>query len=465
MPPITYASLTELIESKGCKLMTSEEDFDKEKVHCKRWFEIEGKCGHASLIKYDMFKAQGCGVTCKDCAKQSMIDKMKVISVKSQDTEYEGFCYARNCLEEHFDVFKCVEGTTADFLVRPKGADKNEWLPIQLKVTSKPNEINSGNYYFAVGVAYVDMCILCVCLEDKRMWLFEPGYLRSDQLKVAIGKTRSKYTHCESTKKDVLKGKVANCYRVANYNATCETLNTPRGKQQQREQQYRQLREKYLPGMKFQYPEREGLVYDFTVDGKRVQEKVATKNINKDSFLILLSRRCDGKKGMYQQGDADYFWFNIPGSTTFYLIPEADLIERGIVSCDGKDGGCLPCLHFHPGKNNKYQRKFQWVEKYIRDYNHVGGVLNIESILSMEPCTYGACGFVSVEETTESTHKVKMAKALGKSIQIFEKDSNKLLRQFMSMNDAARCLGIASSTFQKQVAKGESKQYVFKLVD
>jgi hypothetical protein len=384
MPPITYASLVEIIESKGCQLVTTEEEFDKEKVHCKRWFQIVGKCGHASLIKYDMFKAQGCGVTCKDCAKKSMKDKLKAIVVDNQDIEYAGFCYVRSCLEKDFNVFKCVEGTMADFLVRPKGTEKDDWLPIQLKVTTKPNEINSGNYYFAVGAGYVDMCILCICLEDKRMWLFEPGDLRSDQVKVAIGKTRSKYTHCETTKKDVLKRKLMDVYNMTKFNQASDNLNMPRSKAQQREQEYRRLREQYLPQMSFQYPEREGLTHDFIVDGKRVQEKVATKRKQrKNSYMAHISRSKTLGDCLYKVGDADYYWIIIPDTTLFYLIPEAILLEKQIISQDVDVIKNNHRLYFNPLNKSSRTLTHGWLNEYIHDYRDLTQVVSIDSILGI----------------------------------------------------------------------------------
>ncbi len=36
-------------------------------------------------------------------------------------------------LETKFEWKKCIEGSRADLLIRPKGCEKDEWLPVQLK--------------------------------------------------------------------------------------------------------------------------------------------------------------------------------------------------------------------------------------------------------------------------------------------------------------------------------------------
>ena len=87
----------------------------------------------------------------------------------------------------------------------------------------------------------------------------------------------------------------------------------------------------------------EGLVYDFMIGSKKVQEKVGTITHNNDnSYSFTLTKydcRVDGKckNKCYEEGDNDLYWLNCKNTLNFYVIPENILIEKGLLgNSDGK---------------------------------------------------------------------------------------------------------------------------------
>jgi hypothetical protein len=184
---------------------------------------------------------------------------------------------------------------------------------------------------------------------------------------ITIGSKRSKYSQYE----------VENLYETVQtfYNTlpkrSIHAINVPIGANQQREQDYRRKREIYLPYLEYIYPEREGLEYDFIVNGMKVQEKVATEMktrcVGNNTAYSVLIERCKMSKNvreryLYAQGDNDYYWINIPDTTKFFLIPESVLLEHDKISPKGvtiKRGGSLGLyMYDRPQSPNNWQYKF-----------------------------------------------------------------------------------------------------------
>ena len=110
----------------------------------------------------------------------------------------------------------------------------------------------------------------------------------------------------------------------------------------------------------------EGLVYDFKIGDKKVQEKVGTickNNINSYMFnLIKYKCRVKGKcvNQSYEEGDNDLYWLHCK-NRKFYVIPEKELIEHLYI---GKI--CKEHLYVSPTNLNT-----EWSNKYLFDYDNV----------------------------------------------------------------------------------------------
>ena len=144
---------------------------------------------------------------------------------------------------------------------------------------------------------------------------------------------------------------------------------------QQREQDFKTIRNVNLPDLNCHYPEIEGLNHDFIVNGYRTQEKVA--GLRKDRIETYLASlyKSNGKLGSrrqfqsYKKGDNHFYWVWLEGkSDRFYIFPEQMLIERNIV--DAKDGR-KPVISIT--KNN-------WTKDYLYTINDIENVYKIFEI-------------------------------------------------------------------------------------
>jgi len=376
MPRLVFDQVMETVAAKGCTLLTTREEYGEGKLNCKSFYDITAACGHPNRVKYDMFKAQGCGVYCKECTKKAGIEKMRHFGKIGQDTEVEGFRYLYDMLSPFFEVRKMVEGTLADLAIRPLFVKNDEWLPIQLKTTSSSQAKYSNNITFTLSRDYPGMLVCLVCLEPHIV-LAIPGDVIMGQSKVKMGEKRSKYHRYIVDDYD-------SCFR-AYYDKfalqSIEKINTPQGACQQREQEYRRRREQYLPYLCFMYPDREGLAYDFTVNGYKVQEKVASirkvKNKNeqtlKGSYAVTISRigKVDVKLRdvPYAAGDNDFYWINIPDTTLFFLVPEDAMIKHGKIRTDSQPGKTTMVVYTRSALSSSNIHR--WLHEYLHDYTRV----------------------------------------------------------------------------------------------
>lgn len=326
MVRLSYEQVKETFESKECQLLTTKDEFDKDNMHSKSLYKIISKCGHENTVKYDMFKAKNSGTYCKKC-----VSLVPIVLGAGNGTEYNGFCIIRDELKEYWDVKKMVEGTKADFAIKPKEVLVDEWLPVQLKVSIKPSKTNSNNYSFkCTNKNYFDMVVLCFCLDDKRTWMFNGDDLLGSK-HLSIGSKRSIYTGNE-----VMFHKISEKLKEFYDNIKKEKIdiiNIPISEQQQREQEYRRKREALFPYLDFVYPEEEALEYDFKVGDRKFQEKVAT-HCKKRGKLINFYSVNVWYTNPYKKGDNDFYWINIPNSKFFYLFPESVMILHNYVKTD-----------------------------------------------------------------------------------------------------------------------------------
>lgn len=146
-----------------------------------------------------------------------------------------------------------------------------------------------------------------------------------------------------------------------------DTINIPISKCQQQEQEFRNLRESKIDFIEFTNNDIEGLVYDFKIGNKKVQEKVGSycKENNPNMFVFNLNKydcRINGKcqQKCYEEGDNDLYWLHCKNSK-FYVIPESVLIEQCFV---GKN--CKKQLYVSPTNQNT-----SWCNPYQFDYNNV----------------------------------------------------------------------------------------------
>ena len=364
---LTYKQILDLVEQKGCQLVTNETDFTNANMGSKSYYDIIGACKHPSRIKYDMFKAKSCGVLCKACATDSASSKNKTDVKTYYDIEISGYCYLREMLLPFFTVQKMVEGTKADFAIKPHSVTDDKWLGIQLKTSNESKSQNSHNLSFSIRTEYPKMLVCFTCLSPECV-IAIPGDNILGIKKLAVGNKHSKYN---KYKVDDFKSTFTEHYNTIELKSF-QALNTPIGIYQQREQEYRGIREQYMPYIDFKYPEREGLAYDFIVNGFKVQEKVAgyrrkRKKLIKDVYSVNLAHGYPAVP--YKVGENDFYWFNIPDSTLFFLIPEKVMQAHGKLRTDTDEGRSQ--MSFNTSTDQHDTSINSWSSNYKFDYTTV----------------------------------------------------------------------------------------------
>lgn len=336
---LEYDVLKGNFEKDGCKLLTTEEEYNQRSMTYRDECLLVMTCGHERMCAWKNFQLSTITL-CQECVLQKvsrnnqLLENCKIDgNARGNVIEYEAFKYIRNLVKDVLDVKKLREGTKADFLIRPKGVADDIWLPIQLKAAVKQRE--RGEYVFTFRRDYSEMVILCVCVVDERIWMFD-GEISQNITGIAINDS-SKYDYGRVVVED-LSDRFMMFYKQGKIpNVLFRNANIPISPGQQIEYEYQILRENNLADyINFTYPELEGQVFDFFVNDKcKVQEKVAVivKNTNMETARVCFDKHGGiGKKKHYKQGDNDFYWVACQDKDTFYIFPECILVEKGFLT-------------------------------------------------------------------------------------------------------------------------------------
>ena len=362
----TYQTISSYFESKNCKLCYTKDEFDNYYINNRQKLNYIACCGHENNVCWKNFQTLNQGVNCPKCVNKNTGTKLKEFrsfddNKNSCIQEIKCINYFKDLIRNDFTLIKTFDGCKSDIVIKRANEKQDLWLGIQVKTTNKKTE--KDQYYFRLNNGKYDNCILlCICEEDKKIWLIP--YEEVHGLKTIGIANKSKYNKYEVSNENLIE-KLNIYYDLIN-KYEFDILNTPTSKSQQQELEYRNLRESKINFIEFINNEVEGLVYDFKIGVKKVQEKVGsiTKN-NPNSFLFNLIKykcRVEGKcvNQSYQEGDNDLYWLHCK-NRKFYVIPEKELIEHGYI---GKH--CKEHLYVSPTNKNT-----EWCNQYLFDYDNI----------------------------------------------------------------------------------------------
>ena len=354
----TFDEVRQVFANNGCRLLTTQDEFNAQVGTTKnKKYKYVASCGHQHIVFYNVFKSRGTGIKCPACVckenAEVMKDKIKDDKIIKLKTEKKCIDYFVKEVEEFFTVVKAFDGCKVDIILKPKMEEEDLWLGIQVKTCESYN----GSYGFHVDNQYPDCLMLLICWEDKRMWGI-PFEDISNNVKISIGKGASKYSKYEIEKDDIW------MYMFNMYNEIdkfpFDILDKPIALNHQKEQLYCKHREECIPFVKFVKNGMEGLVYDFKIGDKKVQEKVGT--YHKGGVMFTLSKnngKVDGKKVFtrYEVGDNDIYWLHVPDKKTFYVIPEQVMIEHDFV---GPKNNSRNIMHFKTHDVDAWQNEYKF---------------------------------------------------------------------------------------------------------
>ena len=342
----------------NCKITDTKEEYEKRNKDEKfSKCNYIASCGHQHVVFINVFFSRKTGLVCPSCKSKENANKkkeeMKDDKLKYMKIELRCINYFKDTCKG-FEIHKAFDGCKADLILRPLGEKQDKWIGIQVKTTERNN-----HYEFGLHQTYDDYIILCICEEDKRMWLF-PYEELNGITKIHIG-TKSKYSHYEITNN---LEKIYDYYK-SKKKFTYEELDKPLCIYTEREKEFYRYRESKLDFLDFTYNDMEGMVYDFKIGDKKIQEKVGYIDKVKNSNVFCLWKnngKLNGNREQkcYEIGDNDYYWLNADDKKLFYVIPEQILVDKGYVAYND---------YKKQLKINQNETKYNgWIQPYKFDY-------------------------------------------------------------------------------------------------
>ena len=386
---LTYEKIVKVFEDKGCKLITTKEDFINNKMYIDSVFEYTTTCGHTSSIRLSHFKNDGQGLLCQDCnkvtAREKAIEKTKDDNMLCQKVELDGYNILKKTIEDSFVVERTYEGCLADVAIKPNDSESDLYLPVQLKATSGKGSQN--RYIFTLNNDYKDLVLCCISNNDKRIWIFDFDNIPKTStvgISKATEKSKSKYDTFEVDEESVI-NKLLDLYKqYPNKLQTKNAVMTPLADTARKELKYRFLREEKLINFDFKYPEIQCSVTDFTINDFKVQEKVLITS-KSDSMTAHLSKAAGKNKARspYEENDNDFYWYHIPNTTTFYIIPQDVLIKDGYIKSETDNGKTKMLLYPKFSREEAKAKGYNTAEynQYIYDYER--DVEKIKSVFGL----------------------------------------------------------------------------------
>lgn len=373
-----YEKLVECFKSKGCHLLVSKQDFEANHQSNKiPKLKYVASCGHEHEVHVNVFRSRDTGIVCPSCKSKENAIKKRGEATRTSEGQSLNILQEDICvryLKETIKSFKCVktnDGCQADLAMQPINANNDEWMRVQIKSTQRTN---NGYSFHCHHNDYVGMLIICVSSTDKRMWFFNGS--TTNLSKISIGKNKSKYDEHEVSIEH-LEVCLDGYYNKLPRTSLAEVM-VPLSACHKLAHEFRLHREKTLEFLDFEQPNESNLVYDFKVNGKRVQEAVCTRIRHKKGVIVHLAKN-GGKYNTetsmqhlricFESGDNDLYWLHMPDKRYFYCIKEDFLMQQGHITAReepfaGKKNIWISCNEeMKPNKNG-------W-DKYLFDYTNI----------------------------------------------------------------------------------------------
>ena len=125
----------------------------------------------------------------------------------------------------------------------------------------------------------------------------------------------------------------------------------------------------------------EGLVYDFKIGNKKIQEKIGGIDKNQNTRFIFSICKNNGNKfgkrnqTQYDINDNDIYWLNCSDKKYFFVIPEKILIDNNFIG----NKYSKKVLMINP--TNVYKNNL-WLKPYMFDYENIDSE-NLLAILNL----------------------------------------------------------------------------------
>lgn len=367
---IGYEEFEKRFTDKGCKLLMSEEEYYSNRTKTENKVVFIARCGHERESSYSSMRFSK-DWSCNDCTNKRT-SLLKKIDAKIEGSpsgnllEYQAFIYLQETLVEKFNIVRMYEGSKSDFIIKPIDVINNEWLQIQLKSTKK---IINDKYQFGINNRdYSGMLVIAVCVNANLCWSIEGEFIKNIQTLTCSTKCDTKYKPYQSSINDL--NDIIELYYSCRILDKIKVENSYVSNNPQGVQEYKYV-QKRITGLKLPFIASpvESMNFDFTINDKKVQEKVTTKSKSRKMTFDSTMSKCYGRmtRGPYEKGDNDFYWFHLPKLNRYYVIPEELLINWKVIKTDDQQGKTK--VSFHPD-DDKYRKIITEDAKlYLFDYS------------------------------------------------------------------------------------------------
>ncbi len=369
-----YEKMKEYLQEKNCKLLNTKEEFDiikQESAHSGYKIKYIASCGHEHNVFFNVFKNRGTGIICPNCKtiehknkKREQIINKEISPIQNTISEFKFICKFKELVKDNFDMIKAYDGCKVDLIYKPKYVTEDKWVGIQVKTNNTIHLTYSFNFQNNIN-GYRNCLILLYCHQDESLWII-PENIISNQTKISIGINKSRYNIYKVEKENII-NKLNELYETTT-TYSFQELDSPVSIYQQREKEFRKYRENIIKYINFEYENMEATVYDFKINGLKIQEKVITvRTDNNNLYLFSIVKNNKNKQitnkshCQYEIGDNDFYWINCDNKQVFFVIPEKILIEKGYV------GNINGPIHFSLNPYN-LTLKTLWISPYMFDY-------------------------------------------------------------------------------------------------
>lgn len=371
-----FDEYTNLFENKKCKLLLSIDDYYKNKIILTTKVKFIASCGHERISSYHAMNKNNNDWLCCKCNINNVIETNKKNNKSLNGSsitnviENRAYLYIKKMLKKDFKIVKTFEGGLSDFIIKPIDEAKDKWLQIQLKTTNK--SVTNTKYSFTLNKKdYSGMIVLAVCLSNNIYWLLD-GHMIKEMKNLTV--SINKYTKYKPYQKILsnINQDLKNHY-IGDNITKIKLINVYDNINEYKLREIEYATKRLSIDMPFIVSDIEQMNYDFTLNGKKFQEKVCRKTIRlQDRYEAHMSKSNgrSNKKVPYAKNDNDFYWFHIPLLNKYYVIPEYELINRGFITTSTQQG--ITSIGFYPIFNNKYRttRSHFANEYYLFDYSN-----------------------------------------------------------------------------------------------
>jgi hypothetical protein len=365
-----YEKLQHVFLEKQCTLLsTKEELIQKTKIPKVRFIS---SCGHENTVFVNVFISRNTGVVCKDCIAKTR--KKEYPNLINREIDFTN--KFQEFISSSFISTVTNEACKSDLIIKPIDVPEDSWLRIQIKTTEK---VNDKSYGFNIQNKYDDHILICHCIDESKYWLipFNELELTNNKINLSVSK-KSKYYKYYTENENII-GSLIEYYKNTKLYKENICMIAENNKVR-KEQTYRKKIYDNLSFLKIEKPTYTNMVYDLVINDRKVQEKVLGLQTNKAGYSGMLFKGFGRKKTQnYNYQDNDFYWFHIPETDFFYVIPQFELLYRNIISFYEVPGRKSVYFHTEP---NDY--KHSWANEYLFNYKNI----NKEFLLNLLETDY-----------------------------------------------------------------------------